>query len=90
MGSENEGDLWEDFDINKIGLIKDALTDAKAEWEMIDEVTQSYEDENKEIRAQIDKLVEEVSNLKARINALDAKLTKEYELRIEQKAGLNL
>lgn len=81
---------WKDFDINKIGLIKDALTDAKAEWEMIDEVTQSYEDENKEIRAQIDKLVEEVSNLKARINALDAKLTKEYELRIEQKAGLNL
>jgi hypothetical protein len=81
---------WEDYDINKIGLIKDALSDAKAEWEMIEEITKSYEDEDKEIRAQIDKIAEEVTNLKARVNALDTKLKKEYELRMEQQAGLNL
>lgn len=81
---------WEDYDINKIGLIKDALVDAKAEWKMIDEITESYEDEGEEIRAKIDKLAEEVSDLKARINALDAKLTKEYELRMEHQVGLNL
>jgi hypothetical protein len=81
---------WHDFDINKIGLIKDELSDAKAEWEMIGEITKSYEDEDKEIREQIDKIVADVKELKDRINVLDTKLAKEYELRKEHEIGLNL